>query len=75
MRIVSIKQLHDDTGRTVRQSAQEPVVITDRGRKVAVMKQYSDAELPTTPFPRRDPKSLPKIDIDSTPLISRDRDE
>ena len=75
MRIVSIKQLHDDTGRTVRQAEEEPVVITDRGRKVAVIKKYSEAELPTTPFPTRDAKSLPKIDIDSTSLISRDRDE
>jgi hypothetical protein len=74
MRIVSIKELHDDTGRTVRRSEREPVVITDRGRKVAIMKRYSDAELPAAPFPRRDPDTLPRIDTDSTSLISRDRD-
>ena len=75
MKIVSIKQLHDQTGITVRQSEIEPVIITDRGRKIAIIKPYTSEELPATPFPHRELRSLPEIDVDSTSLISRDREE
>ena len=75
MKIVTIKELHDKTGRLVREAGTNILVITDRGEKIAVLKKYSELELETSSFPKRNADSLPQIDIDSTHLISRDREE
>ena len=75
MKIVTIKELHDKTGRLVRETGTDTLVITDRGEKIAVLKKYSELELETATFPKRNTDSLPQIDIDSTNLISRDREE
>ena len=37
MRKISIRQLHEATGKLVREAATEPYVVTDRGRPVAVL--------------------------------------
>lgn len=75
MKIITIKELHDRTGRLVREAGMETLVITNRGEKIAVLKKYSELELETAAFPKRNTDSLPQIDIDSTSLISRDREE
>lgn len=75
MKIITVKELHDRTGRLVRAAGTETLVITDRGEKIAVLKKYSEFELETAEFPKRNSNSLPKIDGDSTSLISRDREE
>ena len=77
MREISIRKLHEATGKFVREAASEPYVVTDRGRPVAVLGPVTD--LPKgTPFAKR--RLLPalarmkKIRGDSTRDISEDRD-
>jgi hypothetical protein len=74
MKTVSIKKLHETTGKWVREARDEMLVITDRGQRVAVMKAYSEAEIAGRPFPKRDVRRLPAVDVDSKELISDDRD-
>ena len=75
MKTVSIKELHEATGRVVREARENLVVVTDRGAAVAVIKPYAEKELPGRPFPRRRPSDLPDVGTDSTAIVSRDRDE
>lgn len=75
MKIVSIKQLHETTGRCVREARTGVLVITDRGERVALLKAYDQTSVPGRCFPKRDVRSLPDVGVDSTPLISQDRDE
>ena len=74
MKIVTIKELHDRTGKLVRDAQAEILVITDHGRKIAVLKRYAEPELGVEPFPARNINDLPKVDIDSARLISEDRE-
>ena len=74
MKTISIKQLHAATGRCVREARNELLVVTDHGVKVAVIKPFSDDELPGRPFPKRRAQDLPRVTVDSTALISDDRD-
>jgi len=74
MKTVAIRELHAATGRYVREAQREPLIITDRGVRVAIMTAFSEDALPGTPFPRRDPGKLPRLEGDSTEAISRDRD-
>lgn len=73
VKLISIRELHESAGRIVRQAAQQPVIVTDRGTRIALLKPYSEQEIAGRPFPRRDPVSMPAVDVDSTELISRDR--
>lgn len=73
MKIISIRQLHETTGRCVREARTAPLIVTDRGTRVALLKGYSWEELPGKPFPARNPKSLPSVAVDSTQIISEDR--
>ena len=75
MKTVSIKELHEATGRIVREARENLVVVTDRGARIAVIKPYAAKELPGRPFPRRRASALPSVGIDSTAIISGDRDE
>ena len=75
VRVVSIRELHESTGRIVRQATQQPVIVTDRGTRIALLKPYSEQEIVGPPFPVRDPASMPAVDVDSTELISRDRSQ
>ena len=70
---ISIRKLHEATGRYVREARTGPVVITDRGVRVAVLRPLIEGEFPGKPFPRRDPRKLPRVTVDSTTLISADR--
>jgi len=74
MKTVSIRQLHERTGRYVREAREHAVVVTDHGRRVAVIKSFSEAELPGVPFPVRSAAELPSVSVDSTDVVSEDRD-
>lgn len=74
MKVISIRELHQHTGRFVREAAREPVYVTDRGRQVAVLKAPVPAEMTGKPFPKRPLSSLPKVRVDSTTYISDERD-
>lgn len=74
MRTVTIRDLHHRTGEVVRASAHEKILITERGRAVALLKGVQPADLAGKPFPKRDRRKMPRLQIDSTVYISQDRD-
>ena len=74
MRTATIRELHMNTGRLVRASAHENILITDHGEAVAVLKRAKAADLIGKPFPKRDIRKMPKVPGDSTVYISEDRD-
>jgi antitoxin (DNA-binding transcriptional repressor) of toxin-antitoxin stability system len=73
MKTISIKQLHARTGHWVRTASHTPVVVTDRGERIAAL-QPLGANTPIVKFAKRDWSKLPASDLDSTDLISADRD-
>jgi prevent-host-death family protein len=74
MKSITIRELHMNTGRLVRASAHENILITERGQAVAVLKSAKTADLVGKPFPKRDIRKMPKVAGDSTNYISEDRD-
>jgi len=78
MRKISIRELHEATGKLVREATREPYVVTDRGRPVAVLGPVEALPKKHTAFRDRKLlpafKRLPKIPGDSTIGISEDRD-
>lgn len=72
---ISIRELHQHTGRYVRAAERGIIHVTDRGRQVAVLKAASPAELSGKPFPKRRISSLPKVRVDSSTYISQERNE
>lgn len=74
MKTISIKQLHAATGRWVRTASKEAIIVTDRGEKVATLQPHVEKERPRPVFTGRDWSKLPKIDFDSTAIISEERD-
>ena len=45
MKSVTIRELHMNTGKVVRASAQQAILITERGQAVAVLKSAKAADL------------------------------
>jgi len=74
MKSISIRELHEHTGRLVREAQKEPIFVTDRGRQIAILKPIMSAEISGKPFPKRELSSLPKVEIDSTVYVSEERD-
>lgn len=74
MKTISIRELHTRTGHYIRQAASEPISVTDRGLTVAVIQPATPAQAVGKPFPRRDRSAMPTTDLDSSVLISEDRD-
>jgi antitoxin (DNA-binding transcriptional repressor) of toxin-antitoxin stability system len=74
MKTISIKELHAETGRWVRAATKQPIIVTDRGEKVATLQAHVETEALRPVFTKRDWSKLPKIDFDSTKIISEDRD-
>ena len=74
MKSVTIRELHMNTGRLVRASAHENILITERGQAVAVLKSAKAADLVGKAFPKRDFRKMPKVPGDSTVYISEERD-
>lgn len=73
MKTISIRQLHEHTGRFVREAQHEMIRVTDRGREVAVLKASAPAEAGGKRFPKRRLASLPKVRVDSSVYISQER--
>jgi len=73
MKAITIRDLHLMTGKHVRAAQLEPVIVTAHGKRVAVLKAFSEAEFAGAPFPRRRAASLPRVGIDTTALIADDR--
>jgi prevent-host-death family protein len=80
MKTITIRELHQETGRWVRQASSGEVYVTERGRLIA--KIVPAASLPSKPYfanPRytraflRHRKSL-RGGSDATEIVSRDRD-
>jgi len=75
MKIISIKELHAETGRWVRAAAKQPIVVTDRGEKVATLQSHEAAVRPQAVLdPARRLAWMPVSPADSTLFISEDRD-
>jgi antitoxin (DNA-binding transcriptional repressor) of toxin-antitoxin stability system len=74
MKTISIRELHTRTGHYVRHSATEPITVTDRGQTVAIIQSPNPATRVGKPFPKRDRLAMPVTDLDSSALISEDRD-
>ena len=74
MRTITIRQLHEHTGKFVRQAQKEAVLVTDRGQQIAVLKGITAVEMVGKKFPKRKVSSLPKVDVDSTIYLSEERD-
>jgi antitoxin (DNA-binding transcriptional repressor) of toxin-antitoxin stability system len=73
MRSISIRQLHMQTGRFVREAAVEPIRVTERGREIAVISAPTAATAAGKPFPKRRLTSLPRVRVDSSIYISEER--
>ena len=73
MKTISIKELHARTGHWVRTAKTTPLIVTDRGEKVASLQPHNNT-LPVVKFAKRDWSKLPSSDLDSTDFISSDRD-
>jgi antitoxin (DNA-binding transcriptional repressor) of toxin-antitoxin stability system len=74
MRTATIRELHMNTGKLVRASTQESILITERGQAVAILKSAKAGDLIGKPFPKRDIRKMPKVPGDSTIYISEERD-
>jgi prevent-host-death family protein len=75
MKTVSIRELHARTDELVRASQNGRIVITERGRPIALLKAVETADLAGAPFPKRDRSKMPAATSDSTAYVSEDRDE
>lgn len=74
MKTATIRELHMKTGELVRASVQEKIIITDRGKPVALLKKIEGPELVGKPFSKREIRKMPKVKGDSADYVSRDRD-
>jgi hypothetical protein len=76
MKTVSIRELHERTGALVREAALSPLRITDRGRVVAILQPPGATIRDGIPLPDREAwiATLPKQTIESTSVVSEDRD-
>ena len=76
MKTVSIRELHEATGRLVRRARAENLVITDRGEPVAILGRLRSGETGGRLLPDREKilSRIPRIRVDSTDFISEERD-
>jgi prevent-host-death family protein len=74
MKSVTIRELHMNTGRLVRASVHENILITERGQPIAVLRSAKASDLVGKSFPKRDIHKMPKVPGDSASYISEERD-
>jgi antitoxin (DNA-binding transcriptional repressor) of toxin-antitoxin stability system len=76
MKSVSIRELHQSTGKIVRSVVEEPAVVTDQGRPKAIIRPFDAKDLPGRSLPPGHWRSQPRphLDGDSTIAVSKDRD-
>jgi prevent-host-death family protein len=75
MRRISIRELHIDTGRWVRNAAASgPLIITERGRPIAALQPYAPHQA-GRPLPNRERaiRARARIAVDSGALLLQDR--
>lgn len=78
MEKISIRDLHLKTGEYVRLSEKHSFIVTDHGKDIALLCPISNESLHKfSGLPDRNKilNKLPKIKIDSTKIISDDRNE
>jgi antitoxin (DNA-binding transcriptional repressor) of toxin-antitoxin stability system len=76
MKTISIRELHLDTGRWVRHAAtKEPIVVTDRGHRVATLLAF-DRSMIGSPLPNREARirKRSRIPVDSAVYQSEMRE-
>jgi antitoxin (DNA-binding transcriptional repressor) of toxin-antitoxin stability system len=76
MKTISIRELHLRTGRWVRAASQGPIMVTDRGRRVAALQPF-DASVTGRALPNREPaiRKRSKIPVDSVVYQSELRED
>lgn len=76
MKTVSIRELHQSTGKIVRSVVEEPAVVTDQGRPMAIIRPFDAKDLPGHPLPPDHWESRPRphLEADSTQAVSEDRE-
>lgn len=76
MKTISIRELHTFTGRYIRQAMNESLVVTERGRPVAIVKKIEEVDMEGVPLPNRETwiARIPRTDLDSTQIVSDDRE-
>ncbi len=76
MKTVTVEELHEATGHYVRQAKEAPLLILERGEPVAVLNKVEALEAAGKPLPDREAwiARLPRTDLDSTTVVSEDRD-
>ncbi len=75
MKTISIKQLHARTGYWARLAKKSPLIITDRGEKIATLQPHVPASgTPAVIDLAARLKWMPVSRADSTVFISEDRD-
>ncbi len=76
MKAISIRQLHESTGKFVRESSRHPLMILERGQPVAVLKKIEETVVHGVGLPNREEiiSRFPLISADSTASISEDRE-
>ena len=77
MKTISIRELHLKTGRWVRHAASRgPIVVTDRGRRVAALQPF-DAAMTGRPLPNREAaiRKRSKVPVDSAVFQAELREE
>ena len=77
MDTITLKDLHQHTGRYARAARENPLLITDRGHPVAMLTAPVTADLERT-LPRRFSEGsavVPNRDTDSTAAVGAVRDE
>jgi len=77
LKTITLKELHQHTGRYARAASEHPVLVTDRGRPVALLAAPVTADLQKT-LPRRfgqESAVHPKRTTDSSTTVSAIRDE
>ena len=73
MKTISIKQLHARTGYWTGIAKKTPLIVTNRGEKIAALQPLPKVSAARPVFQGRDWSKLPKIDFESTAMISEDR--
>ena len=77
MKTISIRELHMETGKWIRDARAQKIVVTERGHPIATIGPFSENDA-GTPFAKRREttafKNLPMVKFESANLISDDRD-
>ena len=74
MKTISIKQLHAETGRWVRAASKQPIIVTDRGAKIATIQPHAPDNSPKPVFSLKHRGFRPKLSVDTTAYVADDRD-